>query len=176
MNALEQKRTVGNMNKSASTRLSAILRDRTQTSTVAPSPKGAVRVLVVDGHPVVCPGITACLAKLPNISTVAYAAEGRDALGKARRLKPDIVVMGLDKPRMNGLDAMGVLLQKNPDIKVLILSVHGHVEIVLRSLESGARGFVLKNAPAEELVRAVETVHGGGVFFRKELRQVEPPK
>ena len=84
--------------------------------------------------------------------------------------------MGLDKPRMNGLDAMGVLLQKNPDIKVLILSVHGHVEIVLRSLESGARGFVLKNAPAEELVRAVETVHGGGVFFRKELRQVEPQK
>ena len=176
MNAFEQKRGRGNTNKSDSTGRKTITRGLTQTCPEAPSPNRSIRVLVVDRHPVVCPGITACLAKLPNISTVAYAAEGRDALGKARRLKPDIVVMGLDKPRMNGLDAMGVLLQKNPDIKVLILSVHGHVEIVLRSLESGARGFVLKNAPAEELVRAVETVHGGGVFFRKELRQVEPQK
>jgi len=128
--------------------------------------------LVVDGRPGVCPGITACLAKLPNITTVAYATEGQDALCKARTLRPDIVVTELDEPRMNGLSAIAVLLQENPEIKALVLSVHRHVEIVLRSLESGARGYVLKNAPADELVRAIEAVHGGDLFLRDKAERV----
>jgi len=127
---------------------------------------------VVDGRPVACPGITACLAKLPNVTTVVYAAEGRDALSKAQTLRPDIVVIGLDELRMDGLGSIDMLLRESPDIKVLILSVRRHVEIVLRSLESGARGYVLKNAPADELVRAIETVHGGDVFFGKEVERV----
>ena len=172
MNALDQKRRLGNGNDNDSATLETIPQDPAKTCPEAPSPNRPIRVLVVDGCSVVCPGITACLAKLPNNTTVAYATEGRDALYKARTLRPDIVVTELDKPRMDGLSAIAVLLQENPEIKVLILSVHRHVEIVLRSLESGARGYVLKNAPADELVRAIETVHGGDLFFRQKVERV----
>jgi len=172
MNALDQKRGLGNANSNDSAALETIPSDPAQPCLEAPSPNGTIRVLVVDTHPAVSPAITACLAKLPNITTVTYATEDGDALAKARMLRPDIVVMGLDEPRVNGLSAMDQLLRENPAIKVLILAVRRHVEIVLRSLESGARGYVLKNAPAGELVRAIETVYGGDVFFHQEAERV----
>ena len=171
MKALDQKRRLGNGNDNDSADLERIIQDPAKTCPEAPSPNHSIRVLVVDGRPAAGPGITACLAKLPNITTVAYATEGQDALCKARTLRPDLVVTELDEPRMNGLSAIAVLLQENPEIKALILSVHRHVEIVLRSLESGARGYVLKNAPADELVRAIEAVHGGDVFLRKKVER-----
>jgi len=172
MNALDQKRGLGNGNDNDSAALERTPQDPAQTCPEPPSPNHSIRVLVVDGRPAAGPGITACLAKLPNITTVAYATEGQDALYKARTLRPDIVVTELDEPRVNGLSAIAVLLQENPEIKALILSVHRHVEIVLRSLESGARGYVLKNAPADELVRAIEAVHGGDLFLRNKVERV----
>jgi two-component system nitrate/nitrite response regulator NarL len=87
-------------------------------------------------------------------------------------LQPDIALMDIDMPQMNGLAVAEVLHREMPKIKVLILSMHGNTEYVLRILQSGARGFVLKEAPAEELVRAIETVQNGDAYFSPDVARV----
>lgn len=134
--------------------------------------RSGIRVLLADDHPVVRQGITSCLSKQQNITIIGQAFDGRDALRKAKELRPDLVLMDIDMPNMSGLTAADILRRENPGIKVLILSMHNHSEYVLRILQSGARGYVLKNAPAEELVRAIETVYGGDSYFSNEVARV----
>ena len=100
------------------------------------------------------------------------AGDGREALAKAKELLPDLVLMDIDMPQMNGLAATELLRRELPQVKVLILSMHTTTDYVLRILESGARGYVLKGASPEELVNAVETVSAGQPFFSPEVARV----
>lgn len=129
------------------------------------SRKTRVTVLVVDDHPVVRKGISLCLSQQAHLEIVGEAADGREAVRKARELQPDLILMDIDMPQMSGLAVAELLRRELPRIKVLILSMHGSTDYVLRILQSGARGYVLKDAPPEELVRAIETVQGGEVYF-----------
>jgi two-component system nitrate/nitrite response regulator NarL len=129
----------------------------------------AIRVLLVDDHPVVRQGLNLCLARSENVSIVGEAADGREALRKAKELSPDIVLMDIDMPQMSGLTATDLLRKENPRTKVLILSMHSHSDYVLRILQSGARGFVLKDAAPDELVKAIEAVHSGETFFSTDI-------
>ena len=131
-----------------------------------------VRVLVVDDHPVVRKGIKSCLAKMEHLEIVGEAGDGREALRLARTLLPDLVLMDIDMPQMSGLAVTELLRRELPQIKVLILSIHSHEDYMLRILQSGARGYVLKTTPLEELVRAIETVHGGGTCFSEDVARV----
>ena len=131
-----------------------------------------VRVLIVDDHPVVRKGIKSYLAKLDHLEIVGEAGDGREALRQARALLPDLVLMDIDMPQMSGLAVTELLRRELPKIKVLILSIHSHQDYVLRILQSGARGYVLKNTPLEDLVRAIETVHGGGTYFSEDVARV----
>ena len=134
--------------------------------------KNSIKVLVVDDHPVVRRGISACLARHQQMQIVGEAGNGREALRLARELQPDIMLMDIDMPQMNGLAATAALHRELPKIKVLILSMHSNTECVLRVIQSGARGFVLKEATTDELVRAIETVNSGEAYFSSDVARV----
>ena len=134
--------------------------------------KNPIKVLVVDDHPVVRRGISACLSRHQQMQVVGEAANGREALRLARELQPDITLMDIDMPQMNGLAATAALHRELPKIKVLILSMHSNTEYVLRVIQSGARGFVLKEATTDELIRAIETVISGEAYFSSDVARV----
>jgi DNA-binding NarL/FixJ family response regulator len=172
MNVLNQHTPANNFSKTATKSESPANQRAPESRPQMSTGKRPIRVLLADDHPVVRHGITSCLLKQPNITIIGQAIDGRDAMRKAKELLPDIVLMDIDMPNMSGLTAADVLRRENPSIKVLILSMHNHSEYVLRILQSGARGYILKNAPAEDLVRAIESVYAGDTFFSNDVARV----
>jgi len=131
--------------------------------------KQIIRVLVADDHPVVRKGLQICLAKQGNMRIVGEAADGDEALRKARELSPHVVLMDISMPGMNGLAVTEVLRKELPQIKVLILSVHNNKEYIFRVIQAGAHGYVSKEAPPEEVLRAIESVYEGEPFFSEDI-------
>jgi two-component system nitrate/nitrite response regulator NarL len=131
--------------------------------------KQIIRVLVADDHPVVRKGLQICLAKQGNMRIVGEAADGDEALRKARELSPHVVLMDISMPGMNGLAVTEVLRKELPQIKVLILSVHNNRECIFRVIQAGAHGYVSKEAPPEEVLRAIESVYEGEPFFSEDI-------
>jgi two-component system nitrate/nitrite response regulator NarL len=131
-----------------------------------------IRVLVVDDHPIVRRGIAMCMAAQERIQVVGEAADGREAMDKIRVLKPDVVLMDIDMPQMNGMAATDLLRREQPSIKVIILSMYSNTDYVMRIIECGARGFVLKEASPSELVQAIESVHAGQTHFSPDVARV----
>ncbi len=126
-------------------------------------------MLVADDHPVVRKGLQSCLSRAGRIRLVGEAADGDDALRKARELKPDVVLMDISMPGMNGLTVTEMLRKELPDMKVLVLSVQRNKDSIFRVIQAGAHGYVSKEAPSEEVIRAIESVHGGEPFFSEEI-------
>lgn len=124
-----------------------------------------IKVLLADDHPLVLDGIRSCLEINEDIEVVGVANNGRDALDKAEQLEPDIVLMDINMPELNGLDATEIFRERYPHIKLLILSMHDNREYITSALNSGARGFVLKDVPSQEIVTAIRSVHQGGTYF-----------
>lgn len=131
-----------------------------------------IRVLVADDHPVVRKGIASCLSRQMTVEIVGEAVDGREAVRKARELKPDLVLMDINMPHMSGLVVTELLSREQPDTRVLVLSAQGGADYVLRIIQSGARGYVLKDASTEELMRAIETVHNGQTYFSADVARV----
>jgi two-component system, NarL family, nitrate/nitrite response regulator NarL len=134
--------------------------------------KKRIRLLLVDDHPIVRRGIGSCLARHANLEIVGEASDGREALRKAKELSPDLILMDVEMPHMDGLTATELLHKTQPEVKVLILSMYSEPDYVTRLLRSGARGYVLKAASPDELLKAIETVHAGGVFFSPDVARV----
>lgn len=129
------------------------------------SKKNKIKVLIVDDHPVVRKGLLSCLAAKENLKIVGEAANGNEAMKLVKTEEPDIVLMDLSMPEMDGLAVTEALRKESPHAKVLILSMQSGREAVLRIIKAGARGYVLKDAPTDELVRAIETVYSGEAYF-----------
>jgi two-component system nitrate/nitrite response regulator NarL len=129
-------------------------------------------VLLADDHPVVRRGLSSCLARHEHLHIVGEAADGQEALAKASELSPDVVLMDIEMPHMNGLTATDRLRKELPQVRVLILSMHTQTDDVVRTVQSGARGYVLKSAAPEELARAIDTVHTGAGYFSPDLARV----
>src|SRR6266403_2904849 len=142
--------------------------DRSRTEKM----KNRIKLLLVDDHPVVRRGISSCLARQEHFAIVGEAADGLEAVRKARELSPDIILMDIAMPLMSGLAVTELLRRELPNVKVLILSMHSNTDYVLRIIQSGARGYVLKEASLEELVRAIETVDSGEAFFSPDVARV----
>lgn len=143
-----------------------------QSSQSSPNTRKPIRVLLADDHPVVRKGLSSCLAQASNVVVVGEAIDGQDALRKAKQLAPDVVLMDIDMPLLNGLTAADILRKENPAVKVLILSMHNDSEYVMRILQSGARGYVLKQAPTEELFKAIETIYSGETYFSHDVARL----
>jgi two-component system nitrate/nitrite response regulator NarL len=131
--------------------------------------KNKIKILIADDHPVVRKGLQSCLSKQERVRVVGEASDGDEALVKARELNPDVVLMDISMPRLNGLLVTEQLRKELPDVKVLILSVHGNKEYIFRIIQAGAHGYVSKEAPPEELLKAIETVAAGEPFFSEEI-------
>jgi DNA-binding NarL/FixJ family response regulator len=130
-----------------------------------------IRVLVADDHPVVRRGLQSCLARRESLKLVGEAADGDEALQKALELAPDVVLMDISMPRRDGLAVTAELRKAAPQIKVLVLSMHSNKEYLLRIIQAGAHGFISKEAPPEDLFRAIEAVYNGKTFFSPEIAQ-----
>ena len=124
---------------------------------------------MADDHPVVRKGLQNCLARQGHLRIVGEAADGDEALRKALELSPDIVLMDISMPGMNGLSVTEVLRKEAPEIKVLVLSVHTNKDYIFRVIQAGGHGYVSKEAPPEELVRAIEAVHAGESYFPEDV-------
>jgi DNA-binding NarL/FixJ family response regulator len=117
--------------------------------------KKKIKLLLVDDHPVVRKGMRGCLEGVGHVEVVDEAVDGEEALEKVRELSPDVVLMDIDMPNMNGLEATRLVRKEFPKVRVLILSVHSNKEYVLQIIRSGAQGYVLKDASPADLVRAI---------------------
>lgn len=127
------------------------------------------RVMVVDDHPVFRDGLASLLEPLAGIEVVARAADGDEAVALAAEHRPDVVIMDVQMPRLNGIEATRQLVAADPSVGVLVLTMGEDDGTVLSALRAGARGYLRKGAEQEEIVRAVSTVHGGGVVFGASL-------
>jgi two-component system nitrate/nitrite response regulator NarL len=142
------------------------------TAMSAPQTKMKIRLLLADDYPLVRAGIRSFLSTNENVEIVGEAADGSEAVSKACELQPDVVFMDTYMPRMNGLEAAKRLNEQAPKIKVLIHSVDSSHECVLQIIRSGARGFVLKNAPPEEMAQAIEQVNQGDTYYKSDGAQL----
>jgi DNA-binding NarL/FixJ family response regulator len=124
-----------------------------------------ITCLIVDDHEVVREGLRLSLSRAPHIRVVGEAGDGRAAIELAERRKPNVVIMDVRMPGLDGLDATKELMEKEPNIAVLIFTAYSERSLLARGLESGAKGYILKEAPHETLVRAIEKVAGGDSFI-----------
>ena len=118
----------------------------------------SLRILVVDDHAVVRRGVRSLLETQEGWEVCGEATTGRDAVEQSRRLRPDVVVMDLSLPELNGLDATRQILKDAPDTEVLVLTMHHSEQLTRDVLQAGARGFVLKSDADENLIKAVDTL------------------
>lgn len=119
----------------------------------------AIKVVIVDDHPVVRLGLRTMLESEANISVTGMAASAKEALEEVGKLQPDVVLMDLRMPEMEGSEAIAALRRIYPNIRILVLTNYEEDEYILRALQAGAMGYLLKSTPQEEIVRAVEMVH-----------------
>ena len=128
-----------------------------------------IKILVADDHPVVRKGLQSCLSRQERLKIVGEASDGDEALKKTRELSPDVVLMDISMPGMNGLAVTEVLRKDHPDVKVLVLSVHNNKDYIFRIIQAGAHGFISKEAPPDQLLQAIESVYSGEPFFSPEI-------
>jgi len=124
-----------------------------------------LRILLADDHEIVRRGLRALLEKHEGWEICGEANDGRDALEKATQLKPDVVILDVGMPNLNGLDATRQLLQMDSQFKIIVLTITDSDQVIREALDAGARGFVLKSDAARDLVSAVEALESKRMFF-----------
>ena len=120
-----------------------------------------IRLLIVDDHPVVRSGLQGMLASQPDFEVVGEAQDGSEGVTLARRLKPDVILMDLRMPEMDGVTAIGRIKEDRPEAQVLVLTTYESDADILRAIETGASGYLLKDAPREDLYAAIRAVAQG---------------
>ncbi len=128
-----------------------------------------MRVLLADDHTLVRAGIRSLLEKLPAVEVAGEAGDGREVLDLIKAQQPDVVLMDISMPGLNGLQALARITRDFPQVRVIILSMHPNDEYVLQALKSGASGYLLKRAATAELLAALKTVVGGQIYLSREI-------
>ncbi len=129
----------------------------------------AIEVMLVDDHSIIRQGIKAVLSHEPDISLVAEASNGKEAVELAREKSPDVIVMDITLPVLNGLDASRQIIKQNKNIKILILSMHDNRVFIENALSYGAKGYILKDSAADEIAHAIREVSEGRFFLSSKI-------
>jgi DNA-binding NarL/FixJ family response regulator len=130
-----------------------------------------IRILVADDHGIVRKGLRFLLDRQAGMEVVGEASEGREAVRLCEELKPNIVIMDVAMPQLNGIDATSQIIKSNPGIGIVILSMHADESYLVRALSAGAKGYLLKDSAEVDLVRAVQVVAQGRPFFSPQIAQ-----
>jgi DNA-binding NarL/FixJ family response regulator len=120
-----------------------------------------IKVLIVDDHTVVRDGLTAVLGRQRDFTVVGEARNGLEAVERARQLRPDVILMDLRMPELDGVEAMRRIRAENPEVKFIVLTTYDSDEHIFHAIEAGAKGYLLKDASREDLFQAVRAVHRG---------------
>lgn len=120
-----------------------------------------IRVLIVDDHPMVAEGIQSILESYDDVEVIETLCDGQQAVDQAPALRPDVILMDLNMPKVGGLSATEILLERAPDTRILILSMHDSPEYISSALTHGAMGYILKDVPTEEIKQAIDAVMQG---------------
>ena len=136
-----------------------------------------IRILVADDHPVVRDGLVAILSTQPDFDIIGEAANGREALSKTRQLEPDVLLLDLEMPELDGVGVLKQVQHSGLPTRVIVFTAFDTDERILHAVQAGAQGYLLKGAPREELFNAVRVVHSGGSLLQpivasRLLRQV----
>jgi two-component system NarL family response regulator len=128
--------------------------------------------MLVDDHPMVQDGLIACLSYYEDIDVVGACNDGSEALNKAKECRPDVILMDISMPSMNGLDATEILIETLKTTKVLIFSMHENAEFVKTAVQAGASGYILKDTNSEEVYQAIKAVANGKSHFSSSIAKV----
>ena len=124
-----------------------------------------IKILLADDHRMIRSGLRALLERQPEFRSVAEASDGRETVTLAETHAPDVAVIDVAMPRLNGIDAAREITARNSQVAIIILSMHSDEGYVLRALRAGARGYLLKDSPESDLIGAIHAVHEGKAFF-----------
>ncbi|NOH80126.1 response regulator transcription factor [Vibrio sp. RE86] len=130
-----------------------------------------IRVVIVDDHQVVLDGFIARLQTEKDIQVVGSASNGLEAIDVIKELVPDVVLMDVSMPLMNGIDATHMIKQSMPEVKVLMLTMHDNREYIMKVMQAGAVGYMLKEICATRMVQAIKTVYQGSTYFCESVTQ-----
>ncbi len=128
-----------------------------------------IKILLADDHAIVCEGFRSLLANEPSMEVIAEADNGRKAVELAKKLQPDLVVMDISMPDLNGIEATRRIMRDNPDAKIISLSMHNDKRYITEMLKAGARGYLLKKGAFQELVAAIRVVMEGRIYLSPDI-------
>ncbi|MGY9038797.1 MAG: response regulator, partial [Rhodobacterales bacterium] len=131
----------------------------------ASPPSHMIKVMIVDDHPMVAEGIQSILESYDDIEVVGCLPNGRAAIDSVAQLAPDVILMDLNMPEIGGLSATEILLEREPDTRIVILSMHDNPEYISSALSHGALGYILKDVPTDEIKLAIDTVMAGSRYL-----------
>jgi len=132
----------------------------------------SIRILLADDHGIIRQGLCSLLEKQPDMEVVGEAEDGQKALELVRQLVPDVVIMDVTMPNLNGVGATRQITKEFPKVKVLALSIHSHKRFVADMLRAGAAGYILKECLLEELIEAIRTIIAGNIYFSPGITDV----
>ena len=131
-----------------------------------------IHVFIIDDHKMVIEGLQLMLQSEKNIKVIGYALSGEEGLQQLPKLNPDIVLLDINMPGINGIEACKKLIQQNSDLKIIAISMHKESSLIKMMLNNGAKGYVLKNAGQEEVVEAIETVYQGKMYLDETVNDI----
>lgn len=131
-----------------------------------------IRILLADDHRILREGLKFILDNQPDMIVIGEVSDGRQAVRETKRIKPEVLIMDIAMPELNGIDATRQIIEECPSVKVIILSMHYSTEHIYQALLAGAKGFVIKESAGKELIRAIRAVYGGHRYLSQKVDEI----